>query len=172
MNQPAGPEPADVDQREADDRRDRHERLRRDDERNVGDRDGDERRLVGGGRDEAADVLGETDGAGRDGAGKPGDERRPAGEKRGDRSVGVTQVDVLATGARAQRRELGVRHRAGEREDTAKQPEPQHADPARHEAGDEDRHEEDAAADDVRDDDGGRIERTEPPLERGRRSRS
>ena len=122
---------------------------------------------VGRGRNEAADVVGERDGAGGDGAGESGDERRPAGQERRERAVRVAQVDVLAAGARPQRGQLRVRHRAGKREQAAEQPDGR-ASPSRSARCRATRigHEEDAAADDVGDDDGGRIERAEPPLER------
>ena len=67
-------------------------------------------------RNEARDVVGERDGAGRDRAGEAGNERGPPGEERRERTEGVAQVDVLAAGVRPHRRELGVGHRAGERE--------------------------------------------------------
>ena len=55
------------------------------------------------------------------------------GEERGERSERVAQVDVFAAGVRPQRRELGVGHRAGERERAAGEPHAEHGrrDPAR-----------------------------------------
>ena len=82
------------------------------------------------------------------------------------RAERLAQVDVFAAGVRPQRRELRVRHRAGEREHAADEPHAEHRPGRRHEAGDDDGHEEDAAADDVGDDDGGGVERTEAALER------
>ena len=55
-------------------------------------------------------------------AAKSGNERRPSREKAGQRAVGLAQIDVLAAGLRPQRRELGVGHRAHEREDPSRQP--------------------------------------------------
>ena len=121
-----------------------------------------------------ADVVGERHRARGDRAGETGDERGPAGQKRGERAESLAQVDVFAAGTRAQRRQLRVGHRAGERERAADQPHADHRRRLRHELRDDDRHEEDAAADDVGDDDGGRVERTEPAFELGtsaRRSR-
>ena len=50
------------------------------------------------------------------------DERRPTGHEAGERSVGFAQIDVFAAGARPQRGQLGVRHRAEEREHAARNP--------------------------------------------------
>ena len=71
---------------------------------------------------EAPEIEREHDGAGRDRAGEAGDERRPAGEERGQPAERRAQVDVLAAGARPQRRQLGVRHRAGKREQRRRRP--------------------------------------------------
>ena len=72
--------------------------------------------------EEPAEVVGKDDRADRDRAGEPGDERRPAGEKRRERAECRVQVDVLAAGAGTQRRQLRIGHRAGEREQAAGQP--------------------------------------------------
>ena len=87
-----------------------------------GTRDDEERRRVARRRHEAPDVEREDDGAGRDGAGEAGDKRRPAGQERRETAERRAQVDVLATGARPQRGELGIRHRAGKREQAAGDP--------------------------------------------------
>ena len=138
---------------------------RRHAEREHGHRE--DRTHVGHCGNEAADVISERDGAGRDRAGETGDERRPSRQERGERTERLAQVDILAPGTGPQRGELGVRHRAGERQGPADQPHTNHRHRLRDELRDEDGNEEDAAAYDVRDDDRGCIERAEAPLERG-----
>ena len=81
----------------------------------------------------------------------------------------LAQVDVLAARARAQRSELGVGHRADEREQAAGEPDGEEPDGVRHGLRDDARRDEDADADDVRDDDGGGVEGTETAFERVRR---
>ena len=95
-------------------------------------------------RARSAEEAGQADGGGGDGAGETGDERRPPGEERGQRPVGGAQIDVLAAGARPHRRQLGVGHRPGEREQAADQPH-RHQRPGfgRH-ARDDGRHQQDA----------------------------
>lgn len=168
LHEPAGAEAAHVHARQDDDDAERDEGPRRDDERDPGQRQRDEWRAIAGQGHEASQVAGERHGARGDGPGEAGDERRPAGQKRRQRSERLPQVDVLAARTRPERRQFRVRHRAHEREGAAGEPDGQHrprvADKLRH----ENRDEEDAAADHVRDNDRGRVERTEPAVERGR----
>ena len=138
---------------------------RRHDKIHDRDRQPEQRRLAGGGRHEAADVLRERDGAGGNRARESRHERRPAGEKRRHRSVRVPQIDVFAAGMRAQGRQFGVRHGAGKREQAAEDPHADHRRAGRDEPRDDDRHEEDAAADDVGHDDRGGVERPEPAFQ-------
>src|SRR6185436_18842055 len=81
---------------------------------------------------------------------------------------GFPQIDVLTARAGPQRRELRVGHRAGEGKRAARHPRGEEEHRVGHEHRDLRWREEDAAADDVGDDDGGGVERTETPLERGR----
>jgi hypothetical protein len=66
---------------------------------------------------------------------------------------------------RPHRGEFRVRHGACERERATDQPHREHGAGARHERRHDDRDEEDAAADDIRNDDRGGVERPEPALE-------
>jgi len=81
-------------------------------------------------------------------------------KQRGDGSKGRAQVHVLAAGVRAQRsRSSSVG--AGERDRPADSPHRDHLQRAAGEAGHDGRREKDAAADDVGEDDRGRVESTE-----------
>ena len=123
--------------------------------------------VAAGNRQEASEVEGEDHRAGGDRAGEAGDERGPAGEERGDASEPGVQVDVLAAGPRPQRGQLRVGHRAGERQRPGGQPGEEEEGRMRHGRRDLRRREEDAAADDVGDDDRCRVERPEPAFEGG-----
>ena len=67
-------------------------------------------------------VMIRNTGAGGHRTAEAGDERRPAGQKAGQRAEGLAEIDVLAAGLRPQRGELGVGHRAHEREHAAGHP--------------------------------------------------
>ena len=82
-------------------------------------------------------------------------------------AVRLAQVDVFATGARTQRGELGVRHRAAKCEHAAGQPRGQKQPRSGTFAAMHRREEENAAADDVGDDDRRRVERPETAFESG-----
>ena len=138
----------------------------------AGQRDREEGVAIARDRDEAAEVIRDAERAGGDGAGKPGHERCPAGEERREAAEALAQVDVLAARARPQRAELGVGHRADEREQAAGDPDAEERDGMRHGLRDDARRDEDADADDVRNDDSGGVERTETAFERLRRSDS
>ena len=166
----AWPDAADMDPRHQRDRAERHCRAARERERDERQRDDEQRRRVVGGRHESADVCGEHHRAGRDCAGESGDERRPAGQERGQPAERRLQVDVLAAGARPHRGELRVGHRARKRQRTAHHPCGQEPPRAGHARRDLRRREEDAAADDVGDDDRRGVERTEAARERAARA--
>ncbi len=102
--------------------------------RNERNGNGEERRLVGRGRHETADVFRERDRCGGDGAGEPGDKRRPPCQERGERPERIAQIDVLAAGARPKRRQLRIGHRAGERQHAAEHPDAEHGPCRRHHA--------------------------------------
>ena len=87
-------------------------------------------------------------------------------EKGRQRSKRLAQVYVFPTGAGPQRGELGVGHGSRKREQPSQKPHEQHGPRVGHELSDENRNEEDAAANDVGDDNGRRIERSETTLER------
>ena len=126
----------------------------------------EKRSVVRGRRNEATQIEREHDRAGRDGAGETRHERRPPGQEAGQRSERRAQVDVLAAGARPQRRQLRVGHRAGERQPAAGDPRREERQGARHRRGDLRRREQNAAADDVGDDECGGVERPETAFER------
>ena len=106
------------------------------------------------------------DGAGGNRTRESGDEGRPAGQKGRDRPERGAQVHVLSSRARSQRRKFRVGHRAGKREHPARHPGGQEQHRARHGRGDLGRREQDAAADDVGNDERRRVERTEAAFER------
>src|SRR5207245_5680071 len=95
-------------------------------------------------------------------------ERSPPGEERRRLAERLAQVHIFAARARPQRRELRICHRARERERATRNPCRQEQRRVGDERGNLRRREQDAAADDVGDDDGRGIERTETALECGR----
>ena len=125
------------------------------------------RRGIGRAGHQPIEVRRDADAAGRDRAAEAGDKRRPAGEKRREAAERLAQIDILAAGLGLPRRELGVGQRAGERQRAAERPHAENRDAARQQRRRRSRACEDADADDVRDDDGGRVERTETAVERG-----
>ena len=100
----------------------RDERLPGKRQRNKRQRDDEERRRIVGRRHEAADVERKDHRARRDRARKSCDKRGPSREKRGQPPVRRAQVHIFAAGARAQRRQLRVGHRPGERQQSARDP--------------------------------------------------
>ena len=114
---------------------------------------------------ESPEIVRRAEGAGGHRAGEPGDERRPPGQEGRQLTVAFPQVDVLAARSRAQRPEFGVRHRAGEGEQPAAQPDREKPQRVRHGLCDDLRRDEDADADDVRDDDGGGVDRAQAAIE-------
>ena len=124
----AGSDAADVNRRQQPHRRERHQRVRGKRQRHVRQRDGEDRRLVVDARDEAREVDRNEERVGGDRAGEAGDERRPAGEERGDAAVGGVEIDVLAAGLaaaapparrRPSRRRTRARRRPATGRDTA-----------------------------------------------------
>ena len=107
----------------------------------------------------------EHDCARRNRASKAGDKRRPSGQKSREPAEGGVQVNILAARARTQRRQLGIRHRSREGERAARNPGAEKPDGVGNSRRDLRRCEQNAAADDVGNDDGGSIERAEPSLE-------
>ena len=87
--------------------------------------------------------------------------------KRRGRTEGAAQIHVLSASARCQGRELGVGQRPRESERASGEPDQQEERCAWNRGGHLRRREENAATDDVGDDDGRRVERTETPRERG-----
>ena len=86
------------------------------------DRDRQQRRAVRDAGNEAIQRDDQEHGAGGHGAAEPGDKRGPPGQEAGERAERLSQIDVLAAGLRPQRGELGVGHRAHEREHAAAHP--------------------------------------------------
>ena len=82
-------------------------------------------------------------------------------------TVGRAQVDVFAAGPRPQRRQLGIRRRAAEREHAARHPDAEEQPRVRNTRRDQRRGKENAAANDVGDDDRRGIKRTEAAIESG-----
>ena len=74
----------------------------------CGNRDRQERRVVGDTGDEAIERDDQKDRAGGQGTAETGDEGRPAGQKAGQRPKGFAEINILAAGLRPQRRELGI----------------------------------------------------------------
>jgi hypothetical protein len=169
LKQAAGSEAANVDERDPANSKERDDRLTRQHELHERQRQRDDRRCVCGERHEPAQVSGKRNGARRDRSRKTSDERRPAAEERSKRTVGFAQVHVLAAGTGLESRQFGVGHRAGECERTAREPDEQDAGAVRDRLRDEHRHEEDAAADDVGNDDRRSVKWAESALERPRR---
>ncbi len=66
------------------------------------------------GRREDAEVAGERDGDGGDGAGLDDQEQRPAVEESPERAVGFAQIDVLAAGAGHHRGQFAVAQRGAD----------------------------------------------------------
>ncbi len=126
-----------------------------------------ERGGAAGAGHETIEIDRDTDAAGRNRAAEAGDERRPPGEEGREASERLAQVHVLAAGFRLPRRQFRVRQRAGERQRSAEYPHAENRRAVRHQGRDEARRDEDADADDVGDDDGGRVERAEASFERG-----
>ena len=122
------------------------------------------------GGNETPEVVGHGNRAGRNGPREAGDERRPAGQESGERSVRRAQIDVLAAGTRPERGEFRVRHGARECQQSAGEPHRQHADGMRYNLRDDAGAREDADADDVGDHDRRRIERAEASIQLLRRS--
>ena len=164
-DEPARADAADVDAGEQPDRDNRHERLARERERHERDRHDEERRRVRDARYEPIEIEHEDDRARRHRPGEAGHERRPPGQERGQPAVRRTQIDVLATRARPQRRQLRVRHRARERERAAERPHREEPPRVRDHRGHLRRREENPAADDVGHDNRGGVERTKPAIE-------
>ena len=164
---PPRPDAADVNGAHQPNHAERHQRLPRHRQRNPGNRHDQQRRIACRSRHEASEVKREHGSAGRDGAGKAGDKRRPPGQKSGHAAERGIEVHVFAAGSRSQRGELGIRHRAGKRERAAGQPRRQKQPRIWNVGRDLSRKEENAAADHIGNDDGRRIVGTEAPLQRG-----
>ena len=116
-------------------------------------------------REESIERRDEEDGARGHRAAESRHERRPPVRKPSERSVRFAQVDILATSLGAQCCEFCVRHRSHERERTAGHPRQQKPGRVRHSRSNRWGSKENAAADDVGNDDGRCVEGTEPPLE-------
>ena len=101
-----------------------------------------------------------------DGAAEASDKRRPPREEPGQTAEALAQVHVFTAGLRAPRRELGICQGPRERERPAERPDREHGRGARHHRSDDTRRGEDADADDVGNDDGRRVERSQAPIER------
>ena len=125
----------------------------------------EQRRRVRDAGHEAIERRDEEHGAGRHRAAEARHERGPPGQEAGKASVRLAEVDILSARLRTERGEFRVGHRTHEREHAAGQPCQQKPGRVGHCGGDCRRSEEDSAANDVGNDDGRCIERTEPPLE-------
>ena len=158
---------ADVNERGDDDDGAGRQRVNREGHRVRGERNwnGEQRRAVGDTGDEAVERDDQEDRARGHRAGEAGHERGPSRQKAGERTEGFAQVDVLAAGLRPQRGQLGVGHRAHEREDSPTDPRQEEPRRVGNCGGNRGRTEQDAAADDIGDDDGGRVEGAESAFE-------
>jgi len=161
-------EAADVDEREHRDRYERDKRLARDDERNQRQRDGEDWRRIRRRWNEARDVVGKRKGAGGDRARETGDERGPPRQECRERTKRFAEVDVLAACPRPKRGQFRIRHRPGERQCATDEPYPEDGSARPHHLRDDDRHKKNSAADDVGDDDGRGVDRTESSIEQRR----
>ena len=140
------------------DHREGDQRLRRHGHRDDAEREVDEWRRVGRRGHHAAEKARESDGTDRDGARESGDERGPPGEKAGRRTKGLAEVDILTPRAWPQCRQLRIRHRPGEDERPADEPDAKHGPGVRHPCRNQSRHQEDTAPDHIRHDDGCAVE--------------
>jgi hypothetical protein len=121
--------------------------------------------VVGDRWDQGAEVSGEADQHGRDGTGLDDEKQGPAVEKSPERGERLAQVDVLPTGARHHRRQLPVRQRADDGEESGHNPRAEQparaADQPRHVGGDD----EDSRPDHRAHDDHRRVVEAEAPIE-------
>src|SRR5215467_5059900 len=126
-----------------------------------------ERRTTASAGYKSIEISGDADPASRNGAAEASHKRRPPCQEAGEAAECLAQVHVLATSFGLSGGELRVGQRAGKCECAAEQPHAENSGTVRHQRRDETRRDEDADADDVGDDDGGRVERAETSVEGG-----
>ncbi len=123
--------------------------------------------LRGQGRDEVADELGEGHGQGRDPAAHDEPEETPAVEEPGPGPVGLTDINVLAPGARVHRPELSERQGTADRDEPSGDPDEEHQTRGGELLKDEARRQKDPGPYDGTDDERRGIEEIHPPEEAG-----
>jgi hypothetical protein len=117
-----------------------------------GDRRADDARRGLGKGSRGEQVMGGCGGRGCDRPSEADQERHPAGEKRGQRSIGLTEVDVVTAGVRQGRREFAERQGSADGQHAADHPEGEHQLVAAHEEHRESRRGQNAGADHPRND--------------------